>query len=154
MEDWGERLADAVREARASGNQTHREQRMAALRVWLHDRNLDRVTQIADPSHVVELMELINRWRDEDVAKQPCAAPAPPANPFIYEQLERRIRIETIDDITINDVTKAEIDIEVKADRYRPKDLRTLAKQLTDLADAHEAIYPPKRDTEACAKAC
>lgn len=149
MGHWEQKMADALRPYL---NGHYGLPRREELRKWLSERNLVNISTITDPSHVVELMEMIDRWHDEDVAKQPCAAPAPPANPFIIERVYREIKRGTTANITVKTISHHGVSIGFNPRTYTPSQMRNLAKQLTDLADAHEAIYPPTEN--ACAAAC
>lgn len=149
MEDWKQKLLNAIKPyvGEDSGSM-----RRAELREWLLGRELNKVIDIKSAQHAIEIMELIDRWHDEDVAKQPCAAPAQPVNPFIEERVERFIKRGTIGYITVKAVNYQFVNLNFNPGTCTPDQLRNLAKQLADLADAHEAIYPPTDDT--CAKAC
>ena len=151
MEDWKRKLVDAARPYLDGGTPRSRARR-EQLREWLLGRELNKIIDIKSAQHVVELMELIDRWHDEDVANKPCAAPAPPTNPFIVERIEREIKVANFGNFTIIGFNHQFVNINVPKCTYRPDQLRDLAKQLTDLADAHESIYPPTEN--ACAKAC
>ena len=153
MEDWKRKLVDAVRPY------VHREDligraRHEELRDWLIDRDLNKIIDIKSAQHAIELMELIDCWHDEDAANKPCAAPPEPSNPFIVEKVKRKLALGWTGDLRLMLENRTSVFIAMNYIRYTPSQLRALAKQLTDLADAHEAVYPPKRDTDACAKAC
>lgn len=150
MEDWKQKLVKSVRQyinrEDLVGNARYME-----MGKWLTKHNLKNLGYIETAQHVVELMEMIDRWHDEDVAKQPCAAPAPPTNPFIFERTERELLCGTQGALTVKACNHEFVNIAVADGRLGPSELRALARQLNDLAAAHETIYPP---TDACAKAC
>lgn len=85
------------------------------------------------------------------VVRRASQTAAPPTNPFIVERIEREIKRGTIDDITVKAINFKFINVEINDGKYTPSQLRALAKQLTDLADAHEAVYsPPSPVVSAC----
>lgn len=151
MEDWKTHLKEAIRPY-IEGGSRQAEHRRCELRAWFVMRGLSKLSSINTPHHALELMELINRWRDEDRPKQADAAPPEPSNPFIVEKVKRKLALGWTGDLHLMSENRTSVDIAMNDIRYTPSQLRTLAKQLTDLADAHEAIYPPTDDT--CAKAC
>ncbi|MBI1620068.1 hypothetical protein [Aquamicrobium zhengzhouense] len=149
MEDWKQKLVDAVRPyVRRKDLTGYRHLR--DLGDWLLNRKLNNLDEITSPQHVVELMELIDQWHDDDVAKQPCAPPEQPTNPFIVERIEREIKRGNYGHFVITEVKADSVVLRTVPATYTPKALRALAKQLTDLADAHEAVYPPNHCAAAC----
>lgn len=148
MEDWKAKLRNSVIPYLMAEVGNHLRPRDNELYIWLRAHGMTKLNEISQAEHVVEVMELIDRWRDEDAAKQFCA---PPANPFIVERVERKIPCTSYGHLAVMKYDPERINITLQYDIYSPAELRTLAKQLNDLADAHEAIYPPQTEI-ACAE--
>lgn len=144
--DWEEKLVDATRTLIESKDGEPKQLRRAELTLWLTERKLQRVVDIGSPQHVVELMELLDRWHDEDVAADQTAAP--PSNPFIEQEVRQVIRVETFEYFDIKGFNHQFVNLKLVDGVYYPENLRALAKQLTDLADAHEEIYPTAAATD------
>lgn len=75
------------------------------------------------------------------------AAPPEPTNPYIVERIEREIKCGNYGHFVIIGVNHQFVNLTALKGTRTPAQLRTLAKKLTDLADAHEAIYPPDANT-------
>ena len=150
MDDWKQKLFDAVTPYLEAEVGDHLRPRAVALTAWLNTCGLKKLNEISQPAQVVELMEITNRWYDEDVAKRPCAPPPPPANPFIEETVRQTIRVAKFDYFEVKGFNHQFVNLKITIGTFYPQNLRALAKQLTDLADAHEAVYPPNHCAAAC----
>lgn len=137
MEDWKDKLVETVRPYLNSAEQLARNRR-EQMRTWCDYRGILNIKHIYNPQHVVELMELIEKWRSEDTAEQ---APAKPTNPFIEVIVHETIRVAKFDYFEIKGFNHEFVNLKITSGTFYPQNLSELAKQLRDLADAHDSIY-------------